>query len=111
MVAAEVQVEPAHDDGHGRVGAHGHEEEGGVLQVRPGVHRQQDGEAGDGHADGDDGEEEAVPRFVGRVGDQHREGEGGRPRRHAVQLRADGGVAVGFDDGGGEEGVACAGSC
>lgn len=29
MVAAEVHVEPADDDGHGAVGAHGDKEEGG----------------------------------------------------------------------------------
>ena len=56
VVAAEVEVEPADDDRKGGVGAHCDEEEGGVFEVRTRVDGQEDGEAGDGHGDGDQGE-------------------------------------------------------
>ena len=106
VVAAEVEVEPADDDGQGGVGAHGDEEEGGVLEVRPRVDGEEDGEAGDGHGGGDQGEEEAVLELVGEVGDDEGEDEGTGPRGNAVELGADLRVAVCFDDAGGEEGVA-----
>lgn len=97
----------ADDDGHGAVGAHGDEEEGRVLEVVVGVLSEEDGEAGDGDGDGEEGEEEAVAEAVGGEGDEHGEGEGGGPGGDGVELRLDGGVAVGADDAGGEEGVAC----
>ena len=106
VVAAEVQVEPAHDDGQGGVGAHGDEEEGGVLEVRARVDGEEDGEAGDGDGDGEQGEEEAVLELVGEVGDDEGEDEGAGPGGDAVELGADLRVAVCFDDAGGEEGVA-----
>jgi hypothetical protein len=61
MVAAEVHREPADDDGHGRVRAHGDEKERGVLQMRPVVDVDEDAEADNGDADWEDGEREAVP--------------------------------------------------
>ena len=106
VVAAEVEVEPADDDGQGGVGAHGDEEEGGVFEVRPRVDGEEDGEAGDGHGDGDQGEEEAVLELVGEVGDDEGEDEGTCPWGDAVELSADLRVAVCFDDAGGEEGIA-----
>ena len=106
VVAAEVEVEPADDDGQGGVGAHGDEEEGGVFEVRPRVDGEEDGEAGDGHGDGEKGEEEAVLELVGEVGDDEGEDEGTGPGGDAVELSADLRVAVCFDDAGGEEGVA-----
>ena len=106
MVAAEVEVEPADDDGEGGVGAHGDEEEGGVLEVRARVDGEEDGEAGDGDGDGDEGEEEAVLELVGEVGDDEGEDEGAGPGGDAVELGADLRVAVCFDDARGEEGVA-----
>ena len=106
VVAAQVEVEPAHDDGEGGVGAHGDEEEGGVFEVGARVDGQEDGEAGDGHRGGEQGEEEAVFELVGEEGDDEGEDEGAGPGRHAVQLGADLRVAVGSDDAGGEEGVA-----
>lgn len=105
MVAAEVHVEPADDDGHGAVGAHGDEEEREVFDVRLGVDVEEDGEAGDGEGDGDEGEEEAVFGFVGEVGDYHGEGEGACPGGHAVELGPDLGVAVCSDDAGCEVGI------
>ena len=109
MVAAEVEVEPADDDGEGGVGAHGDEEEGGVLEVGAGVHGEEDGEAGDGGGDGEEGEEEAVLQLVGEEGDDEGEDEGTGPRRHAVELGPDLRVAVRADDARGEEGVAVGG--
>ena len=106
VVAAQVEVEPAHDDGEGGVGAHGDEEEGGVFEVGARVDGQEDGEAGDGGGDGEQGEEEAVFELVGEEGDDEGEDEGAGPGGHAVQLGADLRVAVGSDDAGGEEGVA-----
>lgn len=106
MVAAEVHGEPADDDGHGRVDAHGDEEEGRVLQAAVVVHGDEDAEAGDGEADGPHGEGEAVLQLVAEVRHDHGEGEGRRPRRHRVQLRADGRVPVALDDARREEGVA-----
>lgn len=105
MVAAQVHVEPAHDDGHGAVGAHADQEQGGVLDVGMVVDGQEDGEARDGDADGPDGVGEAVAGEVAEDGDKHGEGEGGGPWGHAVKLGLDGAVVVGLDDGGGEVGV------
>lgn len=106
VVAAQVEVEPAHDDGEGGVRAHCDEEEGGVFEVRARVDGQEDGEAGDGHGDWEQGEEEAVLQLVGEEGDDEGEDERAGPGRDAVQLGADLRVAVGSDDAGGEEGVA-----
>jgi len=90
MVPAQIHVEPADDDGHGRVRTHGHEEEPRVLNAPVVVHRDQDAETGDGYGDGDQREDEAVPCVVGAETDDHGEGEGARPRRYAVELRLDG---------------------
>lgn len=106
VVAAEVEVEPADDDREGRVRAHGDEEQRRVLEVRPRVHGQQDGEAGDGHGGGDEREQEAVLELVGEEGDDEGEDEGAGPRRDAVQLGADLRVPICPDDARGEEGVA-----
>ena len=46
--------------------------------------RDEDGEAGDGDADGEEGEEEAVAGFVGEVGYKHCEAEGGSPWRNRM---------------------------
>lgn len=89
VVPAEVKVEPAHDDGQGRVRAHGDEEERRVLEVGARVHGEEDGEAGDGHAGGEEGEEEAVVGFVGKIGDDEGEDEGAGPGGDAVELGAD----------------------
>ena len=67
---------------------------------------QQDGETGNGHGDGDEREDEAMFEQIAEEGDDEREGEGGCPWRHGVQLRLDLRVAVCSDDAGGEEGVA-----
>ena len=56
MVAPEVEVEPADDHGEGRVGAHRDEEQRRVFEMRPRVHGQEDGEAGDGHGERYEGE-------------------------------------------------------
>ena len=106
MMTAEVQVEPADDDGEGGVRAHCDEEEGGVFEVGARVDGQEDGEAGDGHGGRDQGEEDAVFELVGEEGDDEGEDEGAGPGGDAVELGADLGVAVCSDDAGGEEGVA-----
>lgn len=106
MVAAQIHGKPAHDDGHGRVNAHGDEEEGSVLECVVVVHGDEDAEADDGEADGGDGEGETVLELVAEVGDDHGEGERGCPGGHRVQLRLDSRVAVRLDDAGGEKGVA-----
>lgn len=108
-MAAQVEVEPAHNDGEGGEGAHCDEEEGAVLEVAVRVGGEEDGEACNGHGDGDEGEEEAVLELVGEEGDDEGEDEAGGPGGHAVQLGADLGVAVGSDDAGSEEGVAVGG--
>lgn len=105
VVPAEVHGEPADYDRHGRVHAHGDEEERRVLETGVVVHGDEDAETGDGEADWQERERETVLKFVAEVGDDHGEGEGGRPRRDRVELRADRGIAVGLDDAGGEEGV------
>lgn len=110
MVAAQVHVEPADDDGHGAVRAHADEEERRVLDVRAIMDGEEDGEARDGDADGPQGVGEAVAGEVAADGDEHREGEGGGPGRHAVQLGLDGAVVVGLDNGGGEVGISVGGS-
>ena len=106
MVAAEVHIEPADCYREGGVHAHCDEEEGGVFEAGVGVGCQEDGEAGDGHGDGDQREEEAVLEQVGEEGYDEGEDEGGGPGGDGVQLRADLGVAVGVDYARGEEGVA-----
>jgi len=69
------------------------------------VDREEDAEAGDGDRDWDDSEHETMPGFIRDVSNDHCEGEGRGPRGHRVELRADGGVTVGFDDAGCEEGI------
>ena len=60
MMAAEVHVEPADDDRHGGVRAHGDEEQCRVFQLLVVVDGDEDGKAGNGDGDRDDGEDEAV---------------------------------------------------
>lgn len=101
-VSAQVHRHPADDDGHGGVGAHGDEEEGGVFRMRVVVDREEDGCAGEGEEGGKEGEEEAVGGGVGEGGDEESEEEGGGVGGDGVQLGFDGGVVVGLDHGGGE---------
>lgn len=68
--------------------------------------REENGKAGDGDADGEDGKEEAVAREVGEHGDEHGEAEGDGPGRDGVELCFYGAVVVGGDDGWAEVGVA-----
>ena len=89
-MAAEIHVEPADDDGHSAVDAHGHHEEGAVLEFVVVVDVNEDGETGNGKADGEYGEGEAVSEFIAEVGDDHGEGEAGGPWRYAVELCLDG---------------------
>lgn len=53
MVPAEVEIEPTDYYGEGGVGPHGYEEEGAVFEMWVRVRGEEDGEAGDGHGDGD----------------------------------------------------------
>ena len=106
MVPAQIEVEPANNDGEGGVRAHRDEEQRRVFEVGPRVHGDEDGEAGDGHCGRDQREQEAVFQLVGEEGDDEGEDEGAGPGWDAVQLSADLRVAVCSDDAGGEEGVA-----
>ena len=65
----------------------------------------EDGEAGDGNADVEHGEEEAMAEAVGQEGGEHAPAEGGGPGRDGMELGLDGAVAVAFDDGGSKVGV------
>ena len=67
---------------------------------------EEDGETCYCHGDGDEGEEEAVFEEIGEEGDDERENEGCGPGWDGMELGADLAVAVGFNDAGGEEGVA-----
>lgn len=53
VVAAEIHVEPAHNDGHSRVGTASDEEEGAIFDVRVGMDAEQHGKAGNGNCNGD----------------------------------------------------------
>lgn len=99
----QVEVEPANDNRHGGVAAHGHEEQGCILEIGAVVDREEDGEAGDGDGDGDEREHETVSCFIRDISKYHREAEGHSPRWHRVELRADRGVTVCFDDAWREE--------
>lgn len=108
-VTAEVHVEPAHDDGHGRVRAHGDEEERRVLHLGVVVHAKQDGEARDGNEDGKDGKRRAVSDLVRDEGDHHGEAECDGPRGNTVKLCLHRAVAERLDDAGRKVGVTIGG--
>ena len=105
MVAAEVEVEPTDDDGHGAVRADGDEKQGCVLHVPIRVYVEEDGKAGNGDEDGTKCKGEAVLGSIRGVGDHHGEDERTCPRGHTVELCADWRVAVRSDDAWGEVGV------
>ena len=48
------------------------------------MHSDEDGEAGNADADGDESEEEAVLGEIGEVGDEHGKAEGSGPRWNRV---------------------------
>lgn len=73
------------------------------------MHSQEDGKPGEGNTDGDEGEDESMTRSIREVRDQHREGEGARPGRYAVELRLGCGVVECLDDGRREVGLAVGG--
>ena len=98
VVATQVHVEPADDDGHGSVGSTGHQEEGSILQAGVVVYGNENAEASDGNADGKDRNTKSVPQLIGNDCHQQRETEGRRPWWDAVQLRLDGAVPVAFYD-------------
>jgi hypothetical protein len=66
----------------------------------------QDSEPGDGDADRDHGEEEAVAKTIGQDCDQHAETESASPRWDRVQLGLNVAVSVGLDDCRGEVRIA-----
>lgn len=109
VVAAEVEVEPADRDRERGVDARRDEEQRRVFEMRPRVHGQQDGEAGDGDGGRDEREEEAVLQLVREEGDDDGEEECTDPGRDAVELGADLRIAVCLDDAWGEECVAVGG--
>lgn len=73
------------------------------------MYGEEDAEAGDGDADREDGEEEAVAREVREHGNEHREPKGDGPRRDRVELSLYRIVFVGGDDGWAEVCVAVGG--
>lgn len=109
-MAAQVHIEPADNNRHRRVRPHDDEEERAVLEGQVVVHREEDGKARDGDADGEHGEEEAVAREIGEHGDEHGEAESDGPGRDGVELCLYRAVIVGGDDGWAEVGVAVGGS-
>jgi hypothetical protein len=102
VVAPEVHIEPAHNDGHSCIRAHGYEKKRGVLQGAVVVHRDEYCEASDADADREYGEKEAVFQTIRKPRNQHAKPKGCGPGRHAVELCLDGTVAVALNDGGGE---------
>jgi hypothetical protein len=92
------RTEPAYDNWHGGVTAHGYEEQSCVLQRTVIVYRDQDGEADDCDADGKDSITESMACFVGEIGEDHCKGEGGGPGGYTVELCLDFTVAVAIDD-------------
>jgi hypothetical protein len=102
MMAAQVHIEPTHDDGHGRVCAASNQKQGAVLKLAVVVNGDEYCEAGNADADWQDGEEETVLELVGEVCDDHTEAKSSGPRRNGMQLRLDGRVAVALDNGRGE---------
>lgn len=86
MVPSQVHIEPADDDRHRGVRPHDHEEECPILKGEVVVDCEEDAKAGNGDADWEDCEEEAVAREVGKYGDKHGEAEGDGPWRNGVEL-------------------------
>lgn len=103
-------LEPAHNNRHGCVRAHRHQEKGCIFSMSMSISTQQHCEARNREEDAKDDEEEAMPGFVGQDGDDHGEHEGSCPWRYRVQLCLDGAVAVALDDRGREVGVAICGN-
>ena len=106
VMSAQVHVEPTHNDWHGRIAAHGDEEERAVLDIRVVMDIEQDGKARDGHENTENGEGEPVLDPIGYDGDRHGEAKGGDPGENGAQLDLDRIRGVGADDGGREVGVA-----
>lgn len=99
VMTREILRRPADLDGHGCVGTTRDHEESAILEMEVVMHGEQDDEACQGDGDRDQGEDEAVVQLVGAECDNHTEAKCGGPGRDGVQLRFDGTVTVGFDDG------------
>lgn len=91
LMARQIHREPTDNDGHGAVSTHSHEEECAILQIPVfnAVDVADDAEAGHGHADRQEGAEEAVPDAVGDPGEHHREEECDGPGWDGVKLGFD----------------------
>ncbi|KFY88486.1 hypothetical protein V500_06312 [Pseudogymnoascus sp. VKM F-4518 (FW-2643)] len=91
MMAPEIHVEPAHDDGHGRVGAHGEGEEGALLRHDVVVYIEQHSEADDRDAYWKETAGEALASAVASPSYYHGESEEADsccfPGRDEAQLR------------------------
>ena len=94
MMAPEIHNKPADRHRKGCVGAHGDEEECAILGSAVREDIEKDGKARYGDADGNNGKEKAVSYSVGKVGDKHCRCKGTGPRRDAMKLSLDRGVAV-----------------
>lgn len=104
-MAAQIHVEPADDDGHGRISAHGHEEQSSILDRAVVVYSNENGETGDADSNRKKREEEAVLEAITEPGYYHGKPECSGPRRHAVKLGLDRAVAVALDNTRREVGV------
>ena len=98
VVTTKVHVEPANHNGHGRVGPHAGQEEGGVHGVQIRVYVQEDGVTDDRNKDRSNSEQEPVLEVVGHEGDSHPEAEGSSPGRNRSKLRLDRAVVIALDN-------------
>lgn len=98
MMAPQVHVEPAHDDGHGGVDAHDSEKERHVLHVDVGIDSLEDSEASNGKKHSQDRKECPVSEPIRHKGHDHGKHKGHSPGRHAAQLRLRRTIAVAGND-------------
>lgn len=110
VMASQVHVEPAHNDGHSRVGSHGDEEQTSVLHFCVVVHSDENGEAGNGDTNGENCKGRTVTHPVRDDGDAHGEAKSHNPGRHAVKLGLDRAVAIRSDYAGRKVGVSIGGN-
>ena len=84
VVPTQIHREPANDDGHGRIDAHGDQEKRSILKAMIVMNRDEDPKAHYTHTDWKNGESEAVFQLVAEEGNDHGESEGGGPWRNCV---------------------------
>lgn len=100
VMPTQIHIEPTNNNRHGCISSHGDQEESCILQVVVVVHGNEDSEAGDADANGENGKEEAMSEAIGEIRNKHGKAKSSSPRRHTMELGLDGRVAVALDDGG-----------